>query len=81
MSIATAAEFGVYGPEGTWLVQGFLVVIKQLSADKYEVGEKIETAKQAKTSLFDPESSRLYLAVPRQPEKEGPEIRVYKVKD
>jgi DNA-binding beta-propeller fold protein YncE len=61
--------------------EGFLVVIRQLSADKYEVGEKIETAKQAKTSLFDPESSRLYLAVPRQPEKEGPEIRVYKVKD
>jgi DNA-binding beta-propeller fold protein YncE len=61
--------------------EGFLVVIRQESADKYEVAEKIETAKQAKTSLFAPEANRLYLAVPRQADKEGPEIRVYKVND
>ncbi len=60
---------------------GFLTVIKQVSADKYELEEKIATVKQAKTSLFDAESSRLYLAVPRQPNQEGPEICVYKIKD
>ena len=61
--------------------EGFLAVIRQVSADKYEVEDKIATVKQAKTSLFAPESNRLYLAVPRQPNQEGPEIRVYKVKD
>jgi hypothetical protein len=61
--------------------EGFLVVIRQASPDKYEIAEKIETVKQAKTSLFAPESSRLYLAVPKQADKAGPEIRVYKVAD
>jgi DNA-binding beta-propeller fold protein YncE len=62
--------------------EGFLVVIRQLGPDKYEVVEKVATAKQAKTSLFAAESNRLFLAVPRQPDQqEGPEIRVYKVKD
>lgn len=61
--------------------EGFLAVINQANADKYEVAEKIPTVSQAKTALFAPETSRLYLAVPRQPNQEGPEIRVYKVKD
>lgn len=61
--------------------EGFLAVIGQASPDKYDVLEKIETMKGAKTSLFAADSNRLYLAVPRQPGKEGPEIRVYKVKD
>jgi hypothetical protein len=61
--------------------EGFLAVIRQVSADKYELAEKIETAKQARTSCFDPESSRLFLGVPRLPDKAGPEIRVYKVRD
>jgi len=61
--------------------EGFLAVIRQLDADHYEVKEKVETVKQAKTSLFDAESNRLFLAVPRQPGKEGPEIRVYQVRD
>jgi DNA-binding beta-propeller fold protein YncE len=61
--------------------EGFLVVIKQKDADHYEVVEKIPTVKQAKTSLFDAETGRLYLAVPRQQGKAGPEIRVYKVRD
>jgi DNA-binding beta-propeller fold protein YncE len=60
---------------------GFLAVIRQLDPDHYEATEKVETAKQAKTSYFDAESSRLFLAVPRQPGKEGPEIRVYRVRD
>jgi hypothetical protein len=61
--------------------EGFLAVIRQADADKYELEEKITTVKDAKTSLFAPDASRLYLAVPRQPNQEGPEIRVYKVKD
>jgi hypothetical protein len=61
--------------------EGFLAVIRQVDADKYELAEKFETVKQAKTSLFVEGSDRLYLAVPRQPNQEGPEIRVYKIKD
>lgn len=61
--------------------EGFLAVIRQESPDKYELEDKIATIKQAKTSLFAPEASRLYLAVPRQQNQEGPEIRVYKIKD
>jgi DNA-binding beta-propeller fold protein YncE len=61
--------------------EGFLAVIKQKDADNYEVVEKIATVKGAKTSLFDAETGRLYLAVPRQQGKPGPEIRVYKVRD
>ena len=61
--------------------EGFLVVLNQASPDKYEVTEKVPTVSQAKTSLFNPDANRLYLAVPRQPNQEGPEIRVYKVKD
>jgi YVTN family beta-propeller protein len=60
--------------------EGFLVIIKQENADKYEVTEKWPTAKGAKTSLYVPETGRLYLAVPRQAGKEGPEIRVYQVR-
>jgi DNA-binding beta-propeller fold protein YncE len=61
--------------------EGYLVVIRQVDADKYELEAKVPTAPQAKTSLLAPEASRLYLAVPRQPGQEGPEIRVYKIKD
>jgi DNA-binding beta-propeller fold protein YncE len=60
--------------------EGFLVVLKQTDADKIEVIEKIPTAKDAKTCLYVPETQRLYLAVPRQEGKEGPEIRVYQAK-
>ncbi len=57
--------------------EGYLAVIKQLDADHYEMLEKIATVKDARTSFFDAETSRLYLAVPRQKDKKGPEIRVY----
>ncbi len=59
---------------------GFLVVLKQTDAGQLEVLEKIPTAKGAKTCLFAPQASRLYLAVPRQEGKDGPEVRVYQVK-
>jgi DNA-binding beta-propeller fold protein YncE len=60
--------------------EGFIAVIKQTDADKYELVEKIATVKDARTSCLDPETGRLYLGVPRQPEKAGPEIRVYEPK-
>jgi DNA-binding beta-propeller fold protein YncE len=57
--------------------EGFLAVIRQIDADRYEMQEKIATVKDARTSFFDPETSRLYLGLPRQQGKKGPEIRVY----
>jgi hypothetical protein len=61
--------------------EGFLVVLKQVDADHLEVLEKIPTAKGARTCLYVPQSDRLYLAVPRQEGKDGPEIRVYQPKE
>jgi DNA-binding beta-propeller fold protein YncE len=60
--------------------EGFLAVLKQGEGDKLEVVEKISTAKDARTCLYVPETGRLYLAVPRQEGKEGPEIQVYQAK-
>jgi hypothetical protein len=60
--------------------EGYLAVISQKGPDRYELLEKIPTAKDARTCYFDPDKSRLYLAVPRQKGKMGPEIRVYEVK-
>src|SRR5262249_54641039 len=59
---------------------GAIAVIKQNSADGYEVLEKIDTIKGARTAYFDADTGRYFLAVPRQTGKEGPEIRVYHVK-
>jgi DNA-binding beta-propeller fold protein YncE len=60
---------------------GFVAVIRQLDADHYELADKVPTAKQAKTSLFDADTGRLFVAVPRQEGKPGPEIRVYRVRE
>jgi DNA-binding beta-propeller fold protein YncE len=59
---------------------GFLAVISQVDADHYELVAKVATVERAKTCFFDPEDGRLYLAVPRQAGKEGPEVWVYDVK-
>jgi DNA-binding beta-propeller fold protein YncE len=59
--------------------EGFLAVIRQVDADRYEAAEKIATVQDAKTAYFDPDTSKIYLAVPQQPGKKGPEIRVYQV--
>jgi len=56
-------------------------VIRQVSSRQVRVAREDPTVKQAKTSLFAADSNRLYLAVPRQPDQEGPEIRVYTVKE
>jgi hypothetical protein len=57
--------------------EGFLAVIRQIDADHYEALPKIATVRDARTSFFDADTGRLYLGVPRQQGKNGPEIRVY----
>jgi DNA-binding beta-propeller fold protein YncE len=57
--------------------EGFLAVIRVTDADHYELLQKVPTVKGARTCLFDAAAGRLYLLVPRQPGKEGPEVWVY----
>jgi hypothetical protein len=45
--------------------------------DAYESVANVPTIMGAKTSFYDEDAKRLYLAVPRQPGKEGPEVWVY----
>jgi hypothetical protein len=59
---------------------GCIAVVRQTDADHYELQAKVPTIKGAKTCFFDPESDRVYLAVPRQEGKDGPEVWVYQVK-
>jgi len=58
---------------------GALVVIEK-KGDKYEVIAQLETPKAARTCVCNSTLGRLYLAVPRQEGKDGPEIRVYEAK-
>jgi DNA-binding beta-propeller fold protein YncE len=60
--------------------EGYLAVIKQQDPDTYAVAAKLETAKDAKTSYFDADTGRLFVAVPRQEGKAGPEIRIYQAR-
>jgi hypothetical protein len=55
---------------------GAMAVIEK-KGERYEVIAQIETPKRAKTSAFSEMTGRLYLAVPRQPGMDAPEIRVY----
>ena len=56
--------------------EGAITVIEQLDADHYRRAGTVPTAPGARTSLFVPELSRLYLAVPHRG-KQPAEIRVY----
>jgi DNA-binding beta-propeller fold protein YncE len=58
---------------------GFLTVIEK-KGDKYEVIAKYEEPKKSKTSIYNGGLGRLYLGVPKQAGKEGPEVRVYVAK-
>jgi DNA-binding beta-propeller fold protein YncE len=60
--------------------EGFLAVLKVTDADHVEAVEKVPTVKGARTCLYVPDAGKLYLAVPRQEGKEGPEVRVYQAK-
>jgi hypothetical protein len=57
--------------------EGVLAVMEEKDGGRFEVAERLPTAKLARTCLFDPAAGRLSLGVPRQPGKPGPEIRVY----
>ena len=59
---------------------GFIAVVKVVDADHLEMVEKVATAAGARTCLHIAETGKLYLAVPKQEGKDGPEIRVYQVK-
>ena len=56
--------------------EGFLSIFQQDDADHYRAMTKIPTAMGARTSLFVPELSRFYLAVPRRGTQRA-EVRVY----
>lgn len=60
--------------------EGFLAVIRQMDADRYELSAKLPTGKLARTCYFDPNTGRLFLAVPRQPGKDGPELWIYRAR-
>ena len=55
---------------------GFIDVLRQITADQYELVERIPTVKGAATSLFVPEWHKLILAVP-QHEQQPAELRVF----
>ncbi len=62
---------------------GAIAVIRRVDADKYEPLATIPTVKGARTSLFDADEGRLYLAVPRRadrPPREAPEVWVYQAR-
>jgi hypothetical protein len=59
---------------------GTIAVIRQIDADHYESLSDVTTVKGAKTSTYDAAAQRLYLAVPRQEGKDGPEIWVYQAR-
>jgi DNA-binding beta-propeller fold protein YncE len=62
--------------------EGAIAVIGQVDADHYKLLANIPTVKAARTSLFDPEGGRLYVAVPRhveRPNQADPEVWIYGV--
>jgi DNA-binding beta-propeller fold protein YncE len=59
--------------------EGYLAVIEERAPDRFEVVEKITTAKLARTGLFDPASGRLYVVLPAH-EGKGPLVRVYQAR-
>lgn len=63
--------------------EGAIAVIRQVDADHYESLGTIATAKGARTSVYHPETGRLYLAAPRRaerPDQKNPEIWVYQAR-
>jgi DNA-binding beta-propeller fold protein YncE len=61
--------------------EGFLAVLRQTGDGRFELEAKIPTIKLARTCLFDPQSGRLYLVVPRHAGAEGPQVWVYRARD
>ncbi len=62
---------------------GSIAVIRRVDADRYESLATIPTARGARTSLFDEDGGRLYVAVPRRadrPPQEAPEVWIYQAR-
>jgi DNA-binding beta-propeller fold protein YncE len=62
---------------------GAIAVIRRVDADRYEPLATVTTVKGARTSAFDAEAGRLYLAVPRRPERPeqgAPEVWAYQAR-
>ncbi len=59
---------------------GVLAVLQRKDTDHFDVIDSIPTGKLARTCLFDSDTGRLYLPVPRQEGKENPELRIYQAK-
>jgi DNA-binding beta-propeller fold protein YncE len=55
---------------------GFIDVVQQIDANRFARVSRVATAAGARTSLFIPDQSRLYLAVPHRGAQKA-EIRVY----
>ena len=63
--------------------EGAIAVIRQIDADRYESIGTVATVKCARTSIFNPETGHLYLAVPRiadRRDQESPEVWVYQAR-
>ena len=58
---------------------GSIDIVRQANADHYEFAGRVATAKGAATSLFVPELSQLFLAVPQR-EGQTAELRIYSIK-
>ena len=61
--------------------EGFVAVIRQIDADQYEMRRKSADRRERRRRPVPRGSNRLFVAVPRQAGKDGPEIRVYRVRD
>jgi len=59
--------------------EGFIDVVEQDSAGKYERAEHLTSFAGARTSYFSPESDRFYLAVPHKPDQSA-SIKIYQPK-
>jgi DNA-binding beta-propeller fold protein YncE len=60
--------------------EGFVAVAERKGVDRFEVIEKIPTARLARTGLFDPQSGRLFVILPRKSDQEGPSLRIYQAR-
>jgi hypothetical protein len=60
--------------------EGFVAVVRRGDGDRYELAEKIPTARLARTGLFEPDGGRLYVVLPRGEGRDGPALRVYQAR-
>lgn len=59
--------------------EGRVEVVRQLDPDRYEIGERIETAPGARTGLYVAATSTLFVAAPSRSGRSA-EVRVYRVR-